>query len=137
VVLAQRVLRFLFAHPLAKATGLGLFGILGNVLAGAYVFDIIRLMDNVAFLDWRGSPRSRYFWALIAVLLIMGLYGWGMARFETRVRKALTEADVLEIALQELLGPLIEVAKRDIKEGKLRSLEDVKKMFGSAKGNRG
>ena len=52
------------------------------------------------------------FWALIAILLIMGLYGRGMARFETRVRKALTEADVLEIALQELLGPLIEAAKR-------------------------
>jgi hypothetical protein len=39
--------------------------------------------------------------------------------------------DVLEIALQELLGPLIEAAKRDIKDGRLRSLEDVKKMFGS------
>jgi hypothetical protein len=133
----ERVLRFLFAHPLAKATGLGLFGILGNVLAGAYVFDITRLVDNLPFIDWRASLRSRYFWALIVILLIMGLYGWAMARFETRVRKALTEADVLEIALQELLGPLIEAAKRDIKDGKLRSLEDVKKMFGSAKGDRG
>ena len=98
----ERVLRFLFAHPLAKATGLGLFGILGNVLAGAYVFDITRLMGNLPFLDWRASLGSGYFWALIAILLIMGLYGRGMARFETRVRKALTEADVLEIALQEL-----------------------------------
>jgi hypothetical protein len=60
------------------------------VLAGAYVFDITGLMDNFPFLDWRASPRSRYFWALIAILLIMGLCGWGMARFETKVRKALT-----------------------------------------------
>jgi hypothetical protein len=38
---------------------------------------------------------------------------------------------VLGIALGELLDPLIETAKSDIKEGRIRSLEDVKRMFGS------
>jgi hypothetical protein len=61
----------------------------------------------------------------------MALYGWGMTRYETRVRKAVTEADALGIALAELLGPLIEVAKKDIEAGRIRTMDDVKKMFGS------
>lgn len=64
----------------------------------------------------------------------MGFYGWGAARYETRVRRAPNEADVLSIALQELIGPMIEAAKKDIRENKLRTLEDVKKMFGSSTG---
>ncbi len=34
-----------------------------------------------------------------------------------------------------LIDPMIEAAKKDIKEGKLRTLEDVKKIFGP--GNKG
>ncbi len=48
-----RISRLLFGHPLVKATGLGLFGILGNVLSGAYVFDITRADSRGGqFLDW-------------------------------------------------------------------------------------
>lgn len=36
----ERVRRLLFGHPLVKTIGLGLFGLLGNVLAGAYIFEI-------------------------------------------------------------------------------------------------
>ena len=34
--------QFLFGHPLVKGIGLALLGILGNVLSGAYVFDITK-----------------------------------------------------------------------------------------------
>lgn len=131
----ERFWRVLFEHPLIKAVALGLFGILGNVLAGAYVFEITETANGVQFINWQASLHSRPFWALFLVLVGMGLYGWGMARFETRVRKALSEADLQAIALQELLGPMIEAAKKDIREGKLRSMEDVKKMFGLDKGD--
>ncbi|MCJ2056021.1 hypothetical protein MKL09_05600 [Methylobacterium sp. J-048] len=52
------------------------------------------------------------------------------------MRRALSEADVLGIALQELVGPMIGAAKRDIRDGKLRTLDDVKRMFGSESGDR-
>ncbi len=127
----ERIWQFLFGHPLAKALGLGLFGILGNVLAGAYVFEITKQGPSGQFIDWLYSAHSRSFWLLVGVLLLMALYGWGMTRYETRVRKAVTEADALGIALAELLGPLIEVAKKDIEAGRIRTMDDVKKMFGS------
>ncbi|MCJ2134500.1 hypothetical protein MKK69_10615 [Methylobacterium sp. J-026] len=48
----------------------------------------------------------------------------------------MSETDVLGIALQELVGPMIEAAKRDIRDGKLRTLDDIKRMFGSEPGDR-
>lgn len=127
----ERIRQFLFGHPLVKALGLGLFGILGNVLAGAYVFEITRQSPAGQFIDWLDSAHSRSFWLLVGVLLLTGLYGWGMTRYETRARKAVTEADALGIALAELLGPMIQVAKKDIEAGRIRTMDDVKKMFGS------
>lgn len=127
----ERIRQFLFGHPLVKALGLGLFGILGNVLAGAYVFEITKQSPSGQFIDWLDSAHSRSFWLLAGVLLMMGLYGWGMTRYETRARKAVTEADALGIALAELLGPMIQVAKKDIEAGRIRTMDDVKKMFGS------
>ncbi len=132
----ERIRQVLFGHPLVKALSLGFFGILGNVLAGAYVFEITKQGATGQFIGWWASPHSRSFWLLVGVLLLMGLYGWGMTRFETRARKAVTEADVLGIAPEKLLGPMIEVAKKDIKEGRIRSLDDVKKMFGPRGGQR-
>ena len=101
------------------------------MLAGAYVFEITRQGPSGQFIDWGASAQSRSFWLLLGVLLLMGLYGWGTTRFETRARKALTEADVLEVAFGKLLDPLIEVAKKDIREGKIRSIQDIKRMFGT------
>lgn len=121
----------LFGHPLVKALGLSLFGILGNVLAGAYVFEITKQGATGQFIDWSDSAHSRSFWALVCVLVGMGLYGWGMTRYETRQRKAVSEKEVLGIVLAELLDPMIEATKTDIREGRIRSLEDVKKRFGS------
>jgi hypothetical protein len=118
----ERLKRLLFDHPLVKAIGLGLFGLLGNVLAGAYVFEITKTVNGVQILDWADTSHSRSFWLLVVVLALMGLYGWGTARYETRIRKALSEADVLGIAFRELLDPMIEAAKKDIKDGKIRSL---------------
>lgn len=132
----ERIRRLLFDHPLVKAVGLGLFGLLGNVLSGAYIFEITKTIDGVQILDWSATPYSRSSWLLVIVLLGMGLYGWGAARYENRMRRALSEADVLGIALQELVGPMIEAAKRDIQDGKLRTLDDVKRMFGSEAGDR-
>ncbi len=126
----EQVRRFLFEHPLVKALALGLFGLVGNVLAGAYVFDITENDPQTGqFLDWWASPHSWSFWGLAAVLLLMGLYGWGAARFEARVRKALTQADVRQRVLEELLDPLLDAVKKDIREGKVKSMDEVMAMF--------
>jgi hypothetical protein len=63
------------------------------------------------------------------VLVLMGLYGWGMARFETRVRRAMSAADIRQRALEELLPSLIERAKMDIEAGKIASLGEAMRMF--------
>jgi hypothetical protein len=121
--------RLLFDHPLVKTIGLGLFGVLGNVFAGAYIFEITKTVKGVQVLDWADTAHSRSFWVLVVVLILMGIYGREAARYESRIRKGVSEANVLDIALGELLGPMIEVAKRDIKHGRLRSMEEVKKIF--------
>ena len=81
------------------------------------------------YLDWSASPHSWSFWGLAAVLLLMGLYSWGAARFEAKVRKALTQADVRQRVLEELLDPLLDAVKKDIREGKVKSMDEVMAMF--------
>lgn len=130
----KRFRQFFFEQPLVKALTLALFGIVGNVLAGAYVFEITKQGPSGQFIDWWASAHSRSFWGLVVVVVVVGVYGWGLTLYETRVRKAITEAEVLGIALEELLDPMIEVAKEDIKAGRMRTLDDVKKMFGSGGG---
>jgi len=125
----KRLKNFLFGHPLAKAIGLGLFGILGNVLSGAYIFEITDTANGVQFIDWRDSVHSRSFCGLVVVLALMGLYGWGMARFEGKLRRELDVSELAAKALEELLRPMIRKAEADIKAGKIRSMEELRKMF--------
>ncbi|SDN02099.1 hypothetical protein SAMN05216360_105100 [Methylobacterium phyllostachyos] len=47
----------------------------------------------------------------------------------------MSETGVLGIALQKRVGPMIEAAKRDIRDGKLRTLDDIKRIFGSDPGD--
>ncbi|WP_029314187.1 MULTISPECIES: hypothetical protein [Acidiphilium] len=133
---SKRLAQFLFGNQLIKALVLGLFGVLGNVLAGAYVFEITKHGTSGQFVDWSESTHTRVFWLLMVLILLMGFYGWGMTRFDTRTRRAITEAQFLGIALNELINPMIEAAKRDIEGGKTFTLEDVKKMFGPGGGQR-
>lgn len=127
----ERFWRILFEHPLAKGIGLALFGILGNVLAGTYVFEITKTDPNAGpFLDWKDTPHSRSFWALAAVIALVGLYAWGMARFETRIRRALTDADIRARAFEVLLDPMLEAVKKEIQDGKMRPMGEVLTMLG-------
>jgi hypothetical protein len=127
----ERIWRFLFEHPLAKGIGLALFGILGNVLAGAYVFEITKTDPKSGqFLDWKDTPHSGSFWALAAVVVLVGLYAWAMARSETRIRRALTDADIRARAFEILLDPMLEAVKKDIQEGKMRPMGEVLAMLG-------
>jgi hypothetical protein len=132
---SERSRRLLFDNPFVKAAALGLFGLLGNVLAGAYIFEITKTVNAIQVLVWEETLRSRSFWFLMVVLVLMGFYGWGAARYETRVRKPLSEDEAYGIALQELIDPMIKAAKKDIEEGKLRTIEDIRKIFGSRNGS--
>ncbi|MCJ2134499.1 hypothetical protein MKK69_10610 [Methylobacterium sp. J-026] len=57
----ERIRRLLFDHPLMKALGLGLLGLVGTVLSGAYIFEITTTRDGVQTLDWSATPHSRSF----------------------------------------------------------------------------
>lgn len=127
----ERLWRVLFEHPLIKGIGLGLLGILGNVLAGAYVFQITRADPKSGqFLDWGRTPETWSFWGLIAVVVLLGLYAWATARFEDRIRRALTDAGIRARAFEVLLDPMLEAIKKDIQEGRMRPMSEVLALLG-------
>jgi len=135
--LRQRLRVFLFGHPLIKAIGIGLFGLVGNILAGAYVFDITKPIPPVAgtpstgqFLDWWATPHSPSAWALLVVLVLMGLYGWGMAHFETKIQLALSNAGLRERAYAALLPTMLEAVKKDIEAGNVKTMPEVMAILG-------
>ncbi len=133
----QRLRMFLFGHPLMKALGIGLFGLVGNVLAGAYVFDMTKPIPSVAgapstgqFLDWWSSPYSPAAWALLVVLILMGLYGWAMAHFETKIQVALSNAGLRERAYAALLPTMLDAVKKDIEAGNVKTMPEVMAILG-------
>jgi hypothetical protein len=134
----ERLRRFLLEHPLVKALLLGLFGLVGNVLAGAYVFDITKPGPTGGqYLDWADSPHSWSFWALVGVLVLTGLYGWGVTKNETRARKALRSDDeIRERAFEVLLDPMLERVKKELEEGKVRPMSEVFDLLGIKRGDR-
>lgn len=126
----KKIAAFFFENPLVKALGLAFLGLLGNVLSGVYVFEVTKPgADGRQLIDWRASPDSPAFWGLVAVLVVMGLYGWGMARFERRARKAMTDADIRGKVLGELLDPLLAAVKKQIEEGRVTTLDEAMAMF--------
>jgi hypothetical protein len=121
-----RVWSALFEHPLGKGFGVGLLAILGNVLAGAYVFEITKTDPKFGpYIDWLDTPHSRSFWALVAVAVLTGLYAWGIARFESRVRNALTNAELRQRAIEELLPVVLQKAKEDVLAGRVTDLDTL------------
>jgi hypothetical protein len=114
---------------------LGAFGIAANVLSGAYVFEITtNNPSSGTYLDWYASYASPSFWMLCASWMATGLYGWGMTRYERRIQRELARAEPTAKALEVLLDPLIRRAEEDIRKGRLKSLEEIKKMFSISAG---
>jgi hypothetical protein len=126
-----RLWQFLFGHPLVKGIGLALLGILGNVLSGAYVFDITKSDAKLGqYLDWHATPHSPAFWGLVAVAVTTGFYVWGIARAETITNRDLTEADIRARILGDLIGPMLIVLKKDIRSGKLEPSDEFLNKLG-------
>ena len=126
-----RLWQFLFGHPLLKGIGLALLGILGNVLSGAYVFEITKTDAKLGqYLDWRATPHSLAFWGLVAVAIVTGLCAWGIARAETITNRDLTEADIRARILGGLIGPMLIVLKKDIRSGKLEPSDEFLNKLG-------
>jgi hypothetical protein len=122
----------LFGHPLSKAIALGVFGLLGNVFAGAYIFDITKIDGHgTQYLDWGASPHAVTFWGIVIVLLFMGMYGWGMARSDAVL---LGQADLQQKMLRDLTDTLIESGRSQIQAGKITSFEELLRFSGLGKG---
>ena len=60
----------------------------------------------------------------------MGLYGWGVARVERRVRKLLTNAEIRQRAYEKLLDPMLDQIAGEVGQGKLISIPEVLAMLG-------
>ena len=108
-----------------------LLGILGNVLSGAYVFDITKTDAKLGqYLDWHATPHSPAFWGLVAVAVVTGFCAWGIARAETRASRPLTDDDIRTKALEVLFEPLLNVMQQGIKDGKLGPSKELLTMLG-------
>jgi len=77
-----------------------------------------------------GITQQPIFWFLVAVLVLMGLYGWGVARVERRVRKLLTNAEIRQRAYEKLLDPMLDQIAGEVGQGKLISIPEVLAMLG-------
>jgi hypothetical protein len=121
----------LFENAFLRAAILGAFGILANILSGAFIFEITKTNSaGVTYLQWQSFTHCRSFWCLISVLALMGFYGWGMARSDAKAQEsAQAAAEFASEALRRLHGPMIEKAEADIREGKLKTMEEVRQMF--------
>lgn len=121
----------IFDRPLSKAIAATILGILGNVLSGAYVFEITETKDNVQSLNWAHSPYSRAFWWLVAVVIVGVLYGWRAFCAEVKFRKAVTtDADIREQVLQAAMTPLLKRMEQQIAAGEIDTLDEVMAKFG-------
>jgi hypothetical protein len=124
--------RLLFGHPLVKTLVTSLFTILGGVLVGAYVFEITKPLPGAQgqYLDWGASTHTRTFWLLVALVILMVLHGWGMERFERKVRKALSNAELREGAFSVLLPAMMESVKKEIEAGNVKTWPEVMAILG-------
>lgn len=121
----------IFDRPLSKAIAATVLGILGNVLSGAYVFEITETASGVQFINWAHSVQSRAFWWLMAVVVVGVLYGWRAFRAEVRFRKAVTtQADIREQVLQAAMTPLLKRMEQQIAAGEIDTLDEVMAKFG-------
>jgi hypothetical protein len=64
----------LFAAPWLRVTVPILLGILANVFAGAYIFEITRTLNNEPFLAWKETYHSIGFWCLVGIAVVAGIY---------------------------------------------------------------
>ncbi len=130
----EKLRYILFGHPLSTAGVLGSFGILANVLSGAYTFDITRTDPKSGpYIAWSTSLHSLYFWTLVGLALLLALYGWGMARMGHQVRKAFSDDDIRDQAYQALMPTMLDRFKQDIADGKTVTMAEVLKALGTGK----
>jgi hypothetical protein len=123
----------LFEDPLIKATILGMFTLVGNVLAGSYIFEITRNNGPNTYLAWGDSLHSPSFLGLAALLLTLGIYGWRAAKHEGTVKRhleTLTDADIRARAYEVLLEPTLNAVKKEIEQGKVRPMNEVLVLLG-------
>jgi hypothetical protein len=117
---------FAFKHPFGKSFGLTLLSVLISVFSGAFIFDITRT-DNKGqqFLDWRSTLHSDSFWALTTLLLVSALHAIALARYESYVKRAVTQATLQQRVLEELFEPIIDQVKGDLKSGKYVTVQET------------
>jgi len=121
----------LFEHPLAKALGFNLLGILGTIFGGAYIFEITKPLPNGGqYLDWRSFAHTYSFWLLAGVLLLMGLYSWGVERFDKKVQRALSNAEKKEQAYMALMPTMLDAIKKEIEAGRVKTFPEVLAILG-------
>lgn len=120
----------IFTSPVFRAAILALAGICANLFAGSFVFEITKIKDGQQFLDWSVSLHTYSLWFLMVIFMITTIYGIQITRSdEAERRRFLTDADVRQELIKELIKPTIEQARRDIKSGRFRSVDELAELL--------
>jgi hypothetical protein len=122
--------RFFFENPFLKAFVLGVIGLAGNALSGAYIFQITKSDGNGGqFIDWWASFQNRLFYILIFLAFFGAWYIWKGARSEQAVRGKLLVDEVKQSVVNRLVAHLTEQTARKIDGGEITNLQDAMDKF--------
>jgi hypothetical protein len=120
--------QLLFENAFAKVLVPALFGIISNVLAGTYVFEITKTEGGKTFLAWRESPNTLSLWAIVGLLVLMVFYGIKLVRREKVVSqdsRVWTQNYIADQVFKETIPELISRVNKDTVQGNLRTVKDV------------
>jgi hypothetical protein len=118
----------LLAAPWVRVTVPIFLGILANVFAGAYIFEITRIADNLPYLAWKETYQSIGFWCLVVIVIAAGLYARRMLAYERQ-----RESDIMRFRDKDyILSLLFEAQTRsrvaEIEAGKNYTFAELEEM---------
>jgi hypothetical protein len=73
----------LFANPWLRGGVPVCIGILANVFAGAYIFEITRSANNITYLAWGETFNTISFWGLLLLAVAGGLFTKKLLSYES------------------------------------------------------
>jgi len=125
----------LLAAPWLRVTIPILIGILANVFAGAYIFEITRTSNNHSFLAWHETHRSVGFWCLLGVAIIAAVYVRKTFTYERQREEDISRFRDKDYILSVLYEAQTRARVAEIEAGKSYTFAELEEMvFGKEAG---
>jgi hypothetical protein len=125
----------LLAAPWFRVTVPIFLGILANVFAGAYIFEITRTSNNQPFLAWTETHHSVGFWCLLGVAIVAGIYVRRTLAYERQREEDISRFRDKDYILSILYEAQTRARVAEIEGGKSYTFAELEQMvFGKEPG---